>query len=399
MWCAKKERKEGLRIDSATIGMESARTYQSTKTTYRRFSLTEYRGGFMNGEGNTLNAAVTGGQEDTTLTEENGESTETSEKKLFTPEDWQNSLNLRTKRVNIRSTSSESTMLEFRQLTVRYIFSLFFPNKWGKTDDLLKEWGLDDASASDVPAVENNSQVVSGQETLASLGGTVRVLDYVQESSFYEQESTSFSTVGTVKTADGREIHFNVEVGMSRQFQETFREELNVASFTMCDPLVLNLDTDVAELSDQKFYFDIDADGEKDEISMLDAASGYLALDKNGDGTINDGNELFGTKSGDGFADLQAYDEDGNGWIDENDDIWSKLQIWCKDENGKDQLYRLADKGVGAICLQKASTDFTLKGATGQTNGAIRSTGIFLYENGNVGTVQHVDVAKYEQGA
>jgi len=399
MWCTKKERKEGLRIDSSTIGMESARTYQSTKTTYRRFSLTEYRGGFMTGEGNALNAAVTGGQEDKTLTGENGEATESAEKKLYTPEDWQNGLNLRTRRVNIRSTSSESTMLEFRQLTVRYIFSLFFPNKWGKTDDLLKEWGLGDTSAGDMTTAANNAQVVSGQETLASFGGTVRVLDYVQETSFYEQESTSFSTVGTVKTADGREIRFNVEVGMSRQFQETFREELNVASFTMCDPLVLNLDTDVAELSDQKFFFDIDADGEKDEISMLDAASGYLALDKNGDGTINDGNELFGTKSGDGFADLQAYDEDGNGWIDENDNIWSKLQIWCKDENGKDVLYRLADKGVGAICLQKASTDFALKGAQGQTNGAIRSTGIFLYENGNVGTVQHVDVAKYEQGA
>jgi hypothetical protein len=186
---------------------------------------------------------------------------------------------------------------------------------------------------------------------------------------------------------------------MSRQFQQTFKEDLQIASVKMCDPLVINLDTDVAQLSDQKFYFDIDADGEMDEISQLDGRSGYLALDQNGDGVINDGSELFGTASGDGFADLAQYDEDGNGWIDENDAVWSKLQIWCKDENGQDVLYRLADKGVGAICLQKASTDFTLQGAEGQTNGAIRSTGIFLYENGNVGTVQHVDVAKYEQGA
>ena len=163
----------------------------------------------------------------------------------------------------------------------------------------------------------------------------------------------------------------------------------------MCDPLVINLDTDVAELSDQTFYFDIDGDGEKDEVSQLGKGSGYLALDKNGDGVINDGSELFGTSSGNGFADLAAYDEDGNGWIDENDAIWSKLKIWCKDENGNDVLYRLADKGVGAICLQNAATDFTLKGQEGQTRGAIRNTGVFLYENGNVGTVQHVDVAKY----
>ena len=224
---------------------------------------------------------------------------------------------------------------------------------------------------------------------------TLKVLNYNKAVSQTETESANFSTVGTVRTADGREINFNVNVSMSRSFQQYYEEDLHLMSFTMCDPLVINLDTDVAELSDQTFYFDIDGDGEKDEVSQLGKGSGYLALDKNGDGVINDGSELFGTSSGNGFADLAAYDEDGNGWIDENDAIWSKLKIWCKDENGNDVLYRLADKGVGAICLQNAATDFTLKGQEGQTRGAIRNTGVFLYENGNVGTVQHVDVAKY----
>ena len=80
------------------------------------------------------------------------------------------------------------------------------------------------------------------------------------------------------------------------------------------------------ELSDQTFYFDLDADGEEEEISML-KGSGYLALDKNEDGIINDGSELFGTGNGDGFADLARYDEDGNGWIDENDSILSLIHI------------------------------------------------------------------------
>ena len=101
---------------------------------------------------------------------------------------------------------------------------------------------------------------------------------------------------------------------------------------------------------------------------------------------------------------LARYDEDGNGWIDENDSIWSKLKIWCKDENGNDVLYKLSDKGVGAICLQNVSTDFTLQGDrkaqdgttnANATNAVVRKTGIFLYENGNVGTVQHVDMAAY----
>ena len=222
----------------------------------------------------------------------------------------------------------------------------------------------------------------------------VKVLNYVGESWSIEQEDTSFSTVGTVRTKDGREINFNVTVNMSRRCEEYYKEQLNVAEFTLHDPLVINLDTDVAEVSDQTFYFDLDADGEEEEISML-KGSGYLALDKNGDGVINDGSELFGTKSGDGFADLAEYDADGNGWIDENDPIFDKLLIWAKDENGKDELYTLKEAGVGAICLQRAATDFSLNSQKDNTqNGQIRSTGIFLYENGNAGTMQQLDLAQ-----
>ena len=60
---------------------------------------------------------------------------------------------------------------------------------------------------------------------------------------------------------------------------------------------MINLNTDAANVTDQKFYFDLDADGELDEISTLASGSGFLALDKNGDGIINDGSELFGTKA------------------------------------------------------------------------------------------------------
>ena len=82
---------------------------------------------------------------------------------------------------------------------------------------------------------------------------------------------------------------------------------------------------------------------------LREKAQVFLALDKNGDGRMNDGSELFGTASGDGFKDLAAYDEDGNGWIDENDSIYSQLKIWTKDENGKDHLIDLKDADVGAI--------------------------------------------------
>ena len=321
-----------------------------------------------------------------------------------TVQDWQVRFQSAGTKVNIRN-SSEQTVSNIRQLSVRYIFDLLFSARRKRLKQWLQDGGTQPADPSYMSAQQTAQ---SGEDLLGNkllvlepqpVTAGIKVLNYSQETVETEMEDTQFSTVGTVRTADGREINFNVNVGMSREFQQTFREDLELASFTMCDPLVINLDTDVAELSDQTFYFDIDADGELDEVSRLGAGSGYLALDQNGDGVINDGSELFGTASGNGFADLAKYDEDGNGWIDENDAIWQKLKIWTKDENGNDVLYRLADKGVGAICLQNVSTDFTLTGQTGQTKGAIRSSGVFLYENGNVGTVQHVDVAKFDKGA
>ena len=390
-----------MRIDSASIGMDSARSYHTSKTSVRRFEITDYQTG--------LTDVSTKGQktpegEDTA--QNTGEQENAAENTAMTAKDWQSRFLVSSARWNMRSSASEQTLSTIREYTVRYIFDLLFPSRNSTLHDWMQENGWNAGNSVDNARTNSGSTqgtAAPASDTFYPVAARMKVLNYVGESWSIEQEDTSFSTVGTVRTKDGREINFNVNVNMSRRCEEYYREELNVAQFALYDPLVINLDTDATELSDQTFYFDLDADGEEEEISML-KGSGYLALDKNEDGIINDGSELFGTGNGDGFADLARYDEDGNGWIDENDSIWSKLKIWCKDEKGNDVLYKLSDKGVGAICLQNVSTDFTLQGdRTAQdgateanaTNGAIRKTGIFLYENGNVGTVQHVDMAAY----
>ena len=193
-------------------------------------------------------------------------------------------------------------------------------------------------------------------------------------------------------TADGRSIDFNLEVSMSRAFMaET--NMLEVKDYIKMDPLVINLDSNITSVSDQKFFFDLDADGDEESISFAGEGSGFLALDKNNDGVINDGSELFGTKSGDGFKDLAAYDEDGNGWIDENDSIFNKLTVWTKDDEGKDLLIDLKSADVGAIYLDSANFQFSLKDASNNLNAEIKKTGVFLREStGAVGTISHVDL-------
>ena len=158
------------------------------------------------------------------------------------------------------------------------------------------------------------------------------------------------------------------------------------------DPLVINFEGNAAELTGEKFDFDIDADGVDDRISFVSSASGFLALDRNGNGRIDDGHELFGARTGDGFAELAAYDSDGNGWIDENDAIFAELRIWTKDSSGADQLGTLAQHNIGALYLGQAATPFDLKDAQYNQHGQILSTGVYLFEDGRAGTMQQLDL-------
>lgn len=231
----------------------------------------------------------------------------------------------------------------------------------------------------------------------------VRSLNYgsqitLAHNSYSETEETGFHASGRACTEDGRTIDFNINILMSRSYMEYMNVSIPTMADALCDPLVVNIGSDTADVRDQTFKFDLDADGKEDEISMLGKGSGFLALDKNGDGKINDGSELFGTNSGDGFGDLREYDSDGNGWIDENDDVFSKLKVWCKDENGKDILMDLKEADIGAIYLGEQRTEFSLGGVDGYRDGVIRSTGVFLRESTGAGTIQHVDLSLKQNG-
>jgi hypothetical protein len=199
----------------------------------------------------------------------------------------------------------------------------------------------------------------------------------------YESETVSYSAQGFVNTADGRTISVDLNFNMSREVFSAVSETINLNAQ---DPLVVNYNGSAASLTSRKFDFDLNFDGVMDQISFAGEGSGFLALDKNGDGAINNGSELFGPRTGSGFSELRNYDIDRNGWIDENDDIFTKLLIWSKDSDGKDLLITLKEADVGAIYLGDISTQYTLDG------GAMRSTSVFLKESGGAGTVHHIDL-------
>lgn len=368
-----------MRINSATIGMESERTYSAKAVRVSRFVTTNGQQSIADGTGTLF-----GGLLQTDV--ENGETKKNEVRKESGTEQLEDIQNRMTGvRLNAPTISDMDELREqirqIRESCLNYLMKILFPDRY--REDLFEV--NEDTSSAGSP----------GSSLWNMTGVSARTVQYRTQLYFEETESTSFQTTGTVKTADGRELSFDLNLNMSRSFAQYYEEEVQLMQVSLCDPLIINLEGNMAEVSDQTFYFDLDCDGVEDEISRLINGSGFLALDRNDDGTINDGSELFGTRSGNGFAELAIYDEDGNGFIDEGDAVFDRLKIWMMDENGEPHLYSLKEKGVGAIGLMNANTDFTLMGKSHQTNGVIRKTGFFLYEEGGAGTVQHVDLAKH----
>lgn len=247
-------------------------------------------------------------------------------------------------------------------------------------------------NSSDAAAVETErnhppSTVSSGSSEQREGGGLV--YEFVQ--SHYESEKTSFQASGIVNTADGEEIEINLGLSMSREFYS--EENIRVGEDgVLKDPLIVNFSGTTAQITQRDFQFDIDADGTTEQIGFVAPGSGFLALDKNSDGIINDGSELFGALTGDGFADLRASDDDGNGWIDEDDKIYKNLRIWSRSDSGEQELVGLGELGVGALYLDHIETQFSQKDSDNQLLGQVRKTGIALMESGRSVTIQQLDL-------
>jgi hypothetical protein len=243
--------------------------------------------------------------------------------------------------------------------------------------------------AAELPAPDsqsNNAEAPARQN--AGYG-----VEYDRHESYTESEQTRFAANGVVKTSDGKEISFSVSLSMTRSYHEESDVSIRQGDARKKqDPLVLNFSGTAAQLSNQRFNFDLNSDGKTEDINFVTGGSGFLALDRNGDGKINNGSELFGASSGDGFAELAALDSDHNGWIDENDSAYKQLRVWTRDSAGKDQLATLQQANVGALSLGRVDTPFDLKDSSNALQGQIRATGIFLQEDGKAGTMQQIDL-------
>lgn len=270
-----------------------------------------------------------------------------------------------------------------------------------KAEIVKDEQNFENTKSSDVskiqedfkkPDTNNELSIELSKAILQNLSSNTAIQDKIELShTSVESQGLNFTASAKVM-ADGKEINISMDVTLSRSFVQTTTLDVDTINQMLKDPLVISLDGNMPSLSNNKFSFDIDSDGKKDQISLLKNGNGFLALDKNNNGIIDNGNELFGTKSGDGFADLSKYDDDKNGWIDANDKIFDKLRIWHKTDT-KDELLALGEVGIGAIFLGNTKTPFSLKSSSNEFLGEIRKSGIVLFKDNKAGIISHIDMA------
>lgn len=239
------------------------------------------------------------------------------------------------------------------------------------------------SSSSEAAATSSDPAASQTAASASEPDHQVKVTEYLAE-----REQLRFSASGSVQTADGKTI--DLKLGFAMSYQQLQLSERITRESALKDPLVINLEKQFADLQDTRFEFDIDSDGTKDSLANLSQGSYFLALDKNNNQEIDNGSELFGAQSGNGFAELAQYDEDGNSFIDEGDSIYAKLSVW-RPEKG---LMAIADVGVGAIYLHPVETQFQNIGnnSEGESQGVLRSSSIYLKEDGTAGTVQQLDL-------
>ncbi len=160
---------------------------------------------------------------------------------------------------------------------------------------------------------------------------------------------------------------------------QSFQLELE-RDVAQSDPLQIDISGDGFETTGLSWSvrFDITGDGQAEQVSVAADDDAVLALDRNQNGRIDSGKELFGDQHGraNGYAELRRHDDNRDNVIDASDAIFSALKLLRWQHDGRQQLLSLAEAGISALSLSERQVrqNETEQGDPITTGSAVRFT-------------------------
>ncbi|NPA40663.1 MAG: hypothetical protein GXO18_00100 [Aquificae bacterium] len=210
-------------------------------------------------------------------------------------------------------------------------------------------------------------------------------MEYSRQEVNLKEDSLTFYAYGVLNTADGRRINFNLTLFLKNFEIKIESEKLRSGSVALVDPLVINLNNTPNLFEPGYFSFDLQGDGIPEKVPFLSSGKGYLFFDHN-DNDVPEAKELIGVKTGDAFEELKLLDQDNNRWIDWSDPAFGKIKVWLRTPTSS-RVKTLKEVGVGALYTQDKPVKFPLSGSV-----VLGQLGVFLKENGQVGTLLKIDL-------
>ncbi|MBA5248655.1 MAG: LysM peptidoglycan-binding domain-containing protein, partial [Gammaproteobacteria bacterium] len=179
------------------------------------------------------------------------------------------------------------------------------------------------------------------------------------------------------------------------------KNDLDLAANTTHDPIILDLDGDgiveTTSRANSGVYFDHDNNGFKEQSGWIGKDDGLLVFDKNNNGAIDDGSELFGNhtllsngnKAANGFEALGDLDTNNDGKIDSQDSAFNHIKVW-QDGNQDGILDTGELKTLSEVGVVSLNTAYTNSDEVDSNNNAHKQQGSFTTTDGTTSKMNDV---------
>lgn len=217
----------------------------------------------------------------------------------------------------------------------------------GRKIDVLNVSEMDIESEQSSQVTQSESLVETTLTGRRGLKGSSQ--EYQFHESVYEKQTLDIEAKGTIITADGQKFDFDLDLEMSREYSSETDIQIASSKLSHKQPLLFNYGGQASELSDFVFDFHLDLEVEN---KLPGLGRGYLVLDKNHDGKLDNENSLF--SEGSPQSSISSLGDDESQTLD-------SLQILSYDFKLNFQMQSLSSIKIGALYNKVMESPFVPK--------------------------------------